>query len=250
MQVLQSIFIAVFVLTFTACNQEQTKSVKMVNDPYHQVPTGYTTDAPKLKAARGESREAELELAKMKKEEKLELAKIEAQTQAELKRIEAESQKAQALAQKEAQIYEQNTKKEISTTQYRTEKEIADSTQETTLLTQERDIYLYRIMIAVATLIVIIALLVFYLMHRKNKAVELKLQEDKMKHEEFMQASSQYHEKTSKMLEIIADESTDKQLKKELVRILRYQDQNQNQLLIPTSIVEDEEVVEDSAKFS
>ena len=230
-------FLSLGILFLTACNQDQ-KDVKILN-PYTKVPTGYSSDAPKLKAPRGEDQENQILLAKMKSQEILEIAKIEAESNAEIKRIEAQLLQLRIEAEKEAKLNEQKTKKDISTVQYQTQKDIADSSQKVALQTQEKDLYLYRIIIGVVALLVFIITLLVYFSNRKNKAVELKIQEDKIKHEQYMQASEQHHQKASKMLDIIANEKSDKHVKKELIRILRYQDQNQ--ALIPTSIVEEDE---------
>ena len=227
------------VLLLSGCNQEQ-KDVKILN-PYNQVPSGYSSDAPKLKAPRTEGSEDQILLAKMKSQEALEIAKIEAQSNAEIKRIEAQLLQLRIEAEKEAKLNEQKTKKDISTVQYQTQKDIANSSQKVALQTQEKDLYLYRIIIGVVTFLVLIIALLAYLSNRKNKAIELKIQEEKIKHEQYMQASEQHHEKATKMLDIIANEHSDKHVKKELIRILRYQDQNKNQILIPTSIVEEKD---------
>ncbi len=234
------LFIGLVVLFFAGCNQEQTDSVKMINDTYHKVPTGYSSEAQKFKTPR-EDKENELLLANMKKQEAIEIAQIEAKSSTEIKRIETEAFRAKIVAEKEAKLNAQQTQKEISAVQYQTQKDIANSNQKVTLQTQEKDLYLYRIIIGVVTLLVLLILLLLYLAHRKNKAVELKIEEDKLKHEQYMQSSNQYHEKTNKMLEIIADKNSDKHVKKELIRILRYQDQNQ--ALIPVSLAK-EDVVE------
>jgi preprotein translocase subunit SecG len=226
------IAIAIFLV---GCNSGDKESIRVINDPYHQVPTGYSTQAPKFKAPR-EDREREMLLAKMKSQEALEIAKIEAQSNAEIKRIETEALRAKVLAEKEAQLNAQKTQKEISQVQYQTQKDIASSNQKVALQTKERDLYLYRIITAVVALLILIIALLLYLSHRKTKATELKMQEDKIKHEQYTQASNQYHEKTNKMLDIISAEDTDRHVKKELIRILRYQEQNKNQILIPTTI--------------
>ncbi len=230
--------ISLGILLLSGCNQDP-KDVKILN-PYNQVPTGYSSDAPKIKTPRTEEREDQILLAKMKSQEALEIAKIEAQSNAEIKRIEAQLLQLRIEAEKEAKLNEQKTKKDISTVQYQTQKDIADSSQKVALQTQEKDLYLYRIIIGVVTLLVLIIAFLIYLSNRKNKAIELKIQEEKIKHEQYMQASEQHHEKATKMLDIIANEDSDKHVKKELIRILRYQDQNKDQVLISTSIVEDD----------
>jgi len=244
------ILISTIVLLFLGCNQENsTSQIKMVNDTYHQVPTGYTnqSEAPKFKAPRGEERDNQIALAKIKVQEKLELAKIEAITQAKVKRIEVEALKAQAIAEKEAQLNAQQIQKEISTHQEQTKKEIATSNQKITLKTQEKDLYLYKIITAVIGFIVLMGILVVYLINRENRIVKVKLEEDRIKHEEFKQANNQYHEKTNKILDIIADANADANIKRELVNILGYQEQSKNQILIekPINKNNDIEIIEE-----
>jgi hypothetical protein len=75
----------------------------------------------------------------------------------------------------------------------------------------------------VGTLLLLLVLLLLLWIHRKNKAQEAKMHEDTLRHEEFMQASQQHHEKITKMLDIVVDEKTDKNVKKELVKLLKDQ---------------------------
>lgn len=215
----KSILIFLIAFAFIGCNQGEQKSVKMINDTYHKIPTGYTASSAKIKESR-EAREVaaekEVQLAKLKSEENLKIARIEAKAQEEVKKIETEALRVKVFAEKEVQLLEQKIKKEI-----------ADSREKTTVQTQEKDIYLYKIITVVVSVLILIILLVFYLIHRKNRAIEVKLQEEKLKHEAYMQASAQHHEKMGKMLEIIADEGADENVKKELVDILKEQSRDQ-----------------------
>ena len=70
-----------------------------------------------------------------------------------------------------------------------------------------------------------------YSIHRRNQALKQTLHEDKLRHEAYMLTSQQQHERIQKTLEILADESTDKHLKKELVKLLKEQRTEQPKLL-------------------
>lgn len=243
MKVFNLIFITISIFLFTGCNQEQSSSnIRMVKDTYHQVPTGYIdreTTAPKLKAPRGEERENQILIAKIKAQEKLDLAKIEADTAQKVKIIEVEALKTQALVDKD-----------IATNQHKVEKEIASSNQQIVLQTQEKDLYLYKIITMVIGFIVLMGILVLYLINRENRIVKVKLEEDRLKHEEFIQANNQYHEKSSKILDIIADKNSDDIIKQELVKILGYQEQSSNQTLLSQSIkkedgIKDADIIEE-----
>ena len=48
----------------------------------------------------------------------------------------------------------------------------------------------------------------------------LRMHEESLRHEEYMQASQQHHEKITKILEIVVDDKTDKNVKQELIELL------------------------------
>ncbi len=221
-------------LAMTGCNQQSgsENKVSVMGDPYHATPTGFTTEAPKLKVPR-EDKETQLELARIKAEEKLELAKIEAAAKEEKARLELEAQKAKAEAEKEAKLHEHKIQKEIADSAQQTKKEIAAQKESTIIATQEKDISFYYIVTAVVAGLILVGLLIFNFIHRRNKTIEAKLQEEKLRHEEQMQASKQYHEKTTRILDMISSESTDPQIRNELVKILQIQEQNQMLLSAP-----------------
>ena len=208
----QGIYLLLVAFLMGGCNQGENKSVKMLNDTYHKVPTGYTTStAPvrKSREERAENYQKEMELAKLKSEENLRLAKIEAEAKEEVKRIEAEALKAKVMAAKEVHLQQQKTAKEIAVTK-----------EQRLMQTKEKDLRFYMILAAVVAALFLVALLVWYLMHRKNKATELKMHEDKLRHEAMMEANRQHHEKIGRVLEIIADKHTDPAVKHKLVSVL------------------------------
>lgn len=211
-------FFAIFL--FTGCNQGEKKSVKMINDTYHTVPTGYTASIAKARETREEREQTykkEMDLAKLKSQENLQLAKIEAENQKEIKQIESEATKVKVFAEKEVDLQAQKT-----------EKEIAASKEKTLMQTQEKDLYLYQVAIAVVSALVLIILLVYYLIHRHNKTIEMKLHEEKLKHQAEMQNSEQHHEKMGRMLDIIADEGANEQVRHALIGVLKEQTATQD----------------------
>ncbi|MEA3491955.1 MAG: hypothetical protein U9R27_08670 [Campylobacterota bacterium] len=218
-------------LLFTGCNQGESQSVKMVSDTYHKVPTGYTAtptaEPKKTREEREDIHRKEIEIAKLKREENLQLAKIEADTQEHVKRIEVEAMKHKILVDKEVSLEAQKI-----------EKEIAASRETTLIQTKERDLLIDQIIIAVVAGILLITLLVYYLMQHKKRVFEMKIQEEKLKHEAHMQATTQHHEKISRVLEIIADKDTDSYVKNELLGILK--EPQDEQVLIEYSPTEDE----------
>jgi len=192
----------------------------MINDTYHTIPTGYTASkAPthKTREEREDQFKKEMELAKLKSEESLEIAKIEAEAKTKVKRIETEAEKEKVLAAKEVHLNAQKTEKEIAVT--RAEK-LAQN--------KEKDLRFYMLLTAVFAALVLIALSIWYLIHRKNKAAEIKMHEEKLKYEAMMEASRQHHEKIGRVLEIIADENTDVQVRHKLITVLGEQVSTQN----------------------
>lgn len=207
-------------LFFTGCNQGENKSVKMINDTYHTIPTGYTASVAKARETREEREQTyrkEMDLAKLKSQENLQLAKIDAEGKKEIKQIESEAMKVQVFAEKEVSLQAQET-----------EKEIAASKEKTLIQTQEKDLFLYQVAIAVIAALVLILFLVYYLIHRHNKSIEMKLHEKKLKHEAEMQSNTQHHEKLGRMLDIIADEGANEHVRHALIGILKEQTVSQN----------------------
>ena len=224
-------------LIFTGCNQGENKSVKMINDTYHTVPTGYTASVAKARETRQEREQAyqkEMDLAKLKSEENLQIAKIEVEGKREIKQIESEAMKVKVFAEKEVNLQAQVT-----------EKEIAASKEKTIVQTQEKDLFLYQIAIAVIAALVLILLLVYYLIHRKNKSIEVKLHEEKLRHEATIQANTQHHEKLGRMLDIIADEGANEHVRHALIGILKEQTVTQELITYqPEENKEDEETLD------
>ena len=226
-------------LLFAGCNQGENKSVKMIKDTYHTVPTGYTASVAKARETREEREQTyqkEMDLAKLKSQENLQLAKIEAEGKREIKQIESETMKVKVFAEKEVNLQAQKT-----------EKEIAASKEKTIIQTREKDLFLYQIAIAVIAALILITLLVYYLIHRHNKVIEMKLHEEKLKHEAEIQANTQHHEKLGRMLDIIADEGANEHVRHALIGILKEQTVTQELIAYQPEEEDKEEKEEDEA---
>ncbi len=222
-------------LIFTGCNQGENKSVKMINDTYHTVPTGYTASVAKARETREEREQAyqkEMDLAKLKSEENLQIAKIEVEGKREIKQIESEAMKVKVFAEKEVNLQAQEIQKEI-----------AAAKEKTVIQTQEKDLFLYQIAIAAIAVLILIIMLIYYLIHRHNKSIEMKLHEEKLKHEAEMQNNAQHHEKMGRMLDIIADEGANEHVRHALIGILK--EQTAPQELITYQSEEDSEAEKD-----
>lgn len=164
-----------------------------------------------------------LELQKLIGANQIALAKIEAEKVQQLKTLELEQSKVQA--QESSKLQEQKIayEKEVEAMKLAQEKEITLIQEKRLLSNQDNQNSLYQTILIVGTVVILLILLLLLWVHRKNKAQEVKMHEDTLRHEEFMQASQQHHEKITKMLEIVVDEKTDKNVKKELVKLLKEQ---------------------------
>ena len=206
-------------LLLMGCEQGETKIVKLF-DPYHKMTSTSLSSDNKIRKSR-EDRAAEkdraIELAKLKSEENLKLAQIEAKTKEKVKQIEVEATKLKVMSEKEVNLENQKIQKAI-----------AFLKEKTTLDTKDKDVYVKQIAIIAAISMLILVLLVYYIIQHKRRALELKIQEEKLKHEAYMQASTQQHEKITRVLEIIADKDTDEYIKSELITIIREQPQDRS----------------------
>jgi len=212
------------IFLFIGCNQDDRKSVKIFGDTYHKVPTGYSTShAPtirKTKDDREAEREKAIALAKLKSEENLKIAQIEAAGKERVKKIEVEATKLKVLSEKEVSLESQKIQKAI-----------AFLKEQTILNTKDKDLFINQIIIIASVSIVILILLIYYIIQHKKRAMEMKIEEDKLKHEAHMQESAQQHEKISRVLSIIADRDTDEYIKKELISIIKDQPKEDQSLI-------------------
>lgn len=151
------------------------------------------------------------------------LAKIESEKLQQLKTLELEQTKLQAQEAAKLQESKLAYEKEMQGMKLAQEKELTLLQEQRLLSSQGDQNRMNQIVIIVSALLVLLILLLWLWIHKKNKAHEAKMHEASLRHEEFMQASQQHHEKVTKMLEIVVDEKTDKNIKKELVKLLKEQ---------------------------
>lgn len=164
-----------------------------------------------------------LELQKLIGTNQVALARIEAEKLQQLKAMELEQVKVKATEEASLQESKLAYEKELQSMKLAQEKELMMAQEKRKLANQDNQNRLYQTLLIVGTLLVLLVLLIWLWIHRKNKAQEAKIHEETMRHEEFMQASQQHHEKITKMLDIVVDEKTDKNVKKELVKLLKEQ---------------------------
>jgi len=213
----KKIIVLVFTLLLTACNQNNDfKDAKLISGVKKkiQVPPSEASIVQKI-AIEKEIKSEKIVLEKMKYENSEILASISAEKEKELRTLEFE----------QAKIHE-NSQKEIKIVSEISQKEMVLAKEKRIQLTKDKDISFYNTALIVLLLFLLSVSSLWMYMKRKNKRDELEMKEAELRHKEYMQASNQHHEKINKMLEIIVDKNTDKAVKKELVKLLR--DQNES----------------------
>ena len=231
--------VILFLFSLIGCQQSDTKTVKIFGDAYHKAPLAYSNApaARKTKDEREAEREKAVALAQVKSEEHQKVAQIEAAGQERIKRIEAEAAKLKVISEKEVNLESQKMQKDIATLQ-----------EQTRLQTKDKEIYINKLIIAATVAMVILALIVYYIIQHKKRALQNKLEEERLRHAEYMQASAQQHEKITRVLGIIADGDTDEYVKKELISILKEQPQEQPLITYTTEEVQEDEASSDTKK--
>lgn len=164
-------------------------------------------------------------------ETKITLANIEAKHKEKLASIVAEKEKAVKHIELEKTQIESKTRQNINTIEYKNKAIIEQARQKSqaNIATQEAELhrqYFYGILFVLFALIILI-----YLIHRKNQTLKVKLHQDDIKHKMQMQESKQYHDRVNKTLEILADDNTDKNLKTDLIELLKDQNEKTPKLL-------------------
>lgn len=164
-----------------------------------------------------------LMLQKMIAENKIALATLEAQKAQAMQAMELEQAKIKA--QEEAKLQEKKLtlEKELESMKLAQQKELALLQEKRLLSNLDNQNSFNQTILIVAILAAVLILLAILWIHRKNKAHETKMQEESHRHEEYMQASQQHHEKINKILEIVVNEKTDKTIKQELITLLKEQ---------------------------
>lgn len=160
--------------------------------------------------------EKEVALKRLSLQEREKLAKIEAEKEKNMKMIELEKENMrlhyvhlrQKLEHKRALALEREKEK-----------------RQALAYAAERDYYRN---IAV-TIIIVIALfiLLYYLLFRKKSEMEARIKKEEILQRERLEKSRMEHEKTIKVLEIIANENTDIEIKKDMALVLMQKDKKE-----------------------
>jgi len=176
-------------------------------------------------------REEKIALTAMEAAHQEKLATIAAQKEMTLKKLEVEQRKASEQAREKIAASENQRQILIEQERQKAAILIEKEKQQTATILQKENATLYRQYLIAGIALFMMLMLFIYAIHHRNQKLKLKLHEEELRHRAYMQASKQHHERVNKTLEILANENTDKNLKKELVKLLKDQGGEQPKLL-------------------
>ena len=139
-----------------------------------------------------------LKIEELKVKKELNLANIVAQKEQKLKELEL--QKAQVESNKIITVAKINSSKELKL--------------------KEQDSSLYKVVSIIVALILIIFAILKYLSTLSKRRQELELKERELQHQAYIEDIKSKHQHISKMLDIISDEKSDKEIKKSMTKLL------------------------------
>jgi hypothetical protein len=150
-----------------------------------------------------------LKIEELKVKKELNLASIVAQKEQKLKELELqkETQIAKSMLQK-AQV---ESNKTITVAKINSSKEVK---------LKEQDSSLYKVASIIVALILIFFAILKYLSTLSKRRQELELKERELQHQAYMEDIKSKHQHISKMLDIISDEKSDKEIKKSMTKLL------------------------------
>ena len=203
------LFLLLF-LVFTGCKYD-SRELKVLRGDENPVKTLVSSNETKLdsndkalalqnqKEIKEKELKNDLELEKLKSKSKIELAKIEAEREKKVKEIEAKNAIEIASINKEVALQNQKIQKEI----------------------EERRLEIFKIAVIVIGIILFLALLIAYIINKKNRDLKLKIEEEKIKKEKEMQLQEHQHQRVTKILDIIATQKLSPESEKEIINVLK-----------------------------
>lgn len=142
----------------------------------------------------------------LERENKLKVSKIESKTKVEIEKIKSQNQLDIAKIDAE-------TKKAIAQTDYKAQVKASEMRAK---MYKENMRYIVYIVVAVA-LIVIVGLILLFLNAKKNRELQKRLHEDKLRHEQFLKDKELEEQRVHKLLELIASGKVAKNVEKEVI---------------------------------
>ena len=165
--------------------------------------------------------DAQARLAEIEARKAERLQKLAARRAETLARLEAEKTRHLKALEVEAVRHATQAQTQIATTKAQADITIEKERQVVALATHQEQIAFYNRLLwgGLGGMVVLVGML--YLFWLQKKQLKLQLHQDELRQQAWLEASRQHHEKITKLLEIIADDRTDKSLKKELTKLLK-----------------------------
>jgi hypothetical protein len=207
---MQKVIFIILPIIFIGCNKDSVEETKRLNsnNPYIKVKKDKqkTTQQERILKLNNTHN---MKLEELKSKEAQNLAKLESQKEQKLKEMELKSK--EELAKVELQKTKLESNKSITIANIEAKKEIKVKEEESSFK---------KIAIVIVGLILMFFAILKYLHSLSKRRHEVELKEKELQHEAYMQDIKSKHEHISKMLDIISDEKSDKEIKKSMTKLL------------------------------
>jgi len=161
--------------------------------------------------------ESDREIAKVKELNKKELSLLELKSQEKIALAKIKTQKDLSKNEEKVALSRAVTDSDIAIAQLKNQRELAD-----------KNISFYKMVVMMVVGLIVLILLIVYSINSKKRKSELKMHENELRHKEYMETTKQQNEHIGKMLDVIIDENADSGIKKEIVQLLREQEEKGN----------------------
>ncbi len=143
--------------------------------------------------------QSSLEIEKLKTSSQIELAKIEAEREKKIKELEAKNALQLASINKESLLEEKKLEVQI----------------------EEKKYEFLKIAVMVLAVIFLIGLIIAYFINKRNRELKLKLQEEEARHQKELQMQEHYHQRVTKILDIISTQKLSPESEREMIAVLK-----------------------------
>lgn len=203
----------IVILLLTSCNQDSVNKAKQLNKNNPNIAHKSTINSDN--SVSKEERVLKLNnnntvvLKKIENQNSKDLATIDAKKEERLKELEVNSKRDLAQIEFKKAVVDSN--KSVKIAKIESSKNVKIKEEESSF---------YKVAAVILALILIIWGIFRYLTILAKKRQEVELKEREYNHEEYMQELKLKHATVNKMLDIIADENSDKEIKKSLSKLL------------------------------
>jgi len=168
---------------------------------------------------------------KSRADTKITMTNLEIAHQEKMAMINAEKEKFLKKIELEGVTQDNITKKEIRISELENQATIEKNKQKYNANIIIEKTKLHKQYLLASGLLLLVFFLFLFLIHRRNNMLKIKLHNDKLEHDAKIQESRHYHEKVIKTLDLLADKTTNKSLKKDLVSLLKNDEHRDQKLL-------------------